>query len=390
MAFPFNLFGKKKTTTSEAEAKPKKKKSALREWIDAIVFAVIAATIIRWAFLSAYTIPTSSMEGTQLVGDFLFVSKITYGPRTPITLLRIPLTDSKIWGTNMASYLDWFRMPYTRLPGFASVKNNDIVVFNYPRDDMELNGNSKGYMPPIDMKTHYIKRCVAIAGDKLEIKEGQVYINDKKVPDAPHMQFKYLVESKQGIREKVFLDMDINIGDVQESYLNSETVTKYEVAMSELKAAEFRKMDFIKKVEKIMQPKGQQNSRIFPQSEEFNWNEDNYGPLTIPKKGMKIAINKTTLATYGTTIQLFDWNKKVEIKDNKLFIDDKEVKEYTFKQDYFFMMGDNRHNSLDSRFWGFVPEDHIVGQASFTWLSLDYKKTWFSKIRWGRMFTGIR
>jgi signal peptidase I len=383
MAFPFNLFGKKKTTVSEAEAKPKKKKSALREWIDAIVFAVIAATIIRWAFLSAYTIPTSSMEGTQLVGDFLFVSKITYGPRTPKTLLRVPLTDNKLWGSSIPSYLTWIQLPITRLPGFASVKNNDIVVFNYPADSTR-----DGYMPPVDMKTHYIKRCVAIAGDKLEIKNSQVYINDKPAKNPPQMQFSYIVKSKQGINDKIFQELNIS----EYGYANefAERMTDYRIWATEEQVAELKKYDFVKGVEKILTPKGQRRADVYPQSEDLNWNEDNFGPLVLPKKGMKIEINKQNLALYWSVIQKFDWNEKAEIKEGKLYIDGKEVKEYTFKQDYFFMMGDNRHNSLDSRFWGFVPEDHIVGQASFTWLSLDYKKTWFSKIRWGRMFTGIR
>jgi signal peptidase I len=383
MAFPFNLFGKKKTTVSEAEAKPKKKKSALREWIDAIVFAVIAATIIRWAFLSAYTIPTSSMEGTQLVGDFLFVSKITYGPRTPKTLLRVPLTDNKLWGSSIPSYLTWIQLPITRLPGFASVKNNDIVVFNYPTDSTR-----DGYMPPVDMKTHYIKRCVAIAGDKLEIKNSQVYINDKPAQNPPQMQFSYIVKSKQGINDKIFQELNIS----EYGYANefAERMTDYRIWATEGQVAELKKLDFVKGVEKIITPKGQRRADVYPQSEEFDWNEDNYGPIVLPKKGMKVELNKQNLAIYWPVIQKFDWNEKAELKGGKLYIDGKEVKEYTFKQDYFFMMGDNRHNSLDSRFWGFVPEDHIVGQASFTWLSLDYKKTWFSKIRWGRMFTGIR
>ncbi len=383
MAFPFNLFGKKKTTVSEAEAKPKKKKSALREWIDAIVFAVIAATIIRWAFLSAYTIPTSSMEGTQLVGDFLFVSKITYGPRTPKTILRVPLTDNKLWGSSIPSYLTWIQLPITRLPGFATVKNNDIVVFNYPTDSTR-----EGYMPPVDMKTHYIKRCIAIGGDKIEIKDGQVFINGTAAQNPPQMQFSYIVKSKQGINDKVFQELNIS----EYGYANdfAERMTDYQVWATEGQIAELKKMDFVKGVEKILQPKGQRRPDVFPQSEDFNWNQDNFGPLTIPKKGMKITINKQNLALYGMAITKFDWNEKAVIKGGKLYIDDKEVKEYTFKQDYFFMMGDNRHNSLDSRFWGYVPEDHIVGQAAFTWLSLDYKKSWLSKVRWGRMFTGIR
>lgn len=372
-----NWFSKKKVVVEE-NAKPKKKKSALREWIDAIVFAVIAATIIRWAFLSAYTIPTSSMEGTQLVGDFLFVSKISYGPRTPRTILRLPLADNTIWGTKIPSYLDWIQLPVTRLPGYTSLKRNDVVVFNYPIDEA-----------PVDMKTHYIKRCVAVAGDKLEIKSGQVYINGQKGYNPPRMQHSYRVLFSSTPNDRIFREYEIYDPPTEVTDMGSKGI-QYVLHLTEQKAQELKTVPIVKSIEKNLKTKEEGNTDgAFPNTGEFKWNRDNFGPLVIPKKGMKITIDKTALALYGYTIQRFDWNNKIEIKDDKLFIEGKEVKEYTFKQDYYFMMGDNRHNSQDSRFWGFVPEDHVVGQAAFTWLSLDYNKSWFSKIRWGRMFSGI-
>lgn len=373
----FRLFGKKKIK----EEKEKKKKSVYREWFDAIVFAVIAATIIRWGLVSAYTIPTSSMEGTQLVGDFLFVGKITYGPRTPRTLLRLPLTDNKIWGTNIPSYTDWIQLPIGRLPGYTSVKNGHVVVFNYPVENA-----------PIDMKTHYIKRCIGIAGDQLEIKDSQVYINGKAFSNPPNMQFKYEVRSQLSFTDRVIernnLEDHFSLVD-----LNSTSQDKtYEILTSPEKAKALDKLDFIEKVSKVVTfANGIRNERVFPHHPDYNWNEDFFGPITIPKKGMTIEINKENLIFYRTVIEKYEWNEKVEIDDEKykLTIDGKEIKQYTFKQDYYFMMGDNRHNSEDSRFWGFVPKDHIVGQAWLTWLSLDYNKKWFNKVRWGRLFSFI-
>ncbi len=362
------------------EEKPKKKKSVLREWIDAIIFAVIAATIIRWALISAYTIPTSSMEGTQLVGDFLFVNKLSYGPRTPITLLRLPLTDNKIWGTNTPSYLDWIQLPFFRVPGYSSVHRGDVVVFNWPEDQ-----------GPIDMKTHYIKRCVAEAGDKLEIKAGQVYINGEasKVPE--DMQFKYLMSLKEGtmLSERLYERYDLDKYFMPSEMQATMNGGDFYVYTSPTKAKELAKIPVIKSLELQMNQENESHTGMFPSGNLLDWNEDFFGPLVVPSKGMEIDINPKNLAIYGKNIKRFEYNQDVKIEGDKLFIDGKEVKKYTFKQDYYFMMGDNRHNSLDSRFWGFVPADHIVGEALITWLSLDYSKSLFSRVRWGRVFKMI-
>ncbi len=373
------LFGRKKESTKK-EKKAKKKKSALREWIDAIVFAVVAATIIRWGLISAYTIPTSSMEGTQLVGDFLFVNKMSYGPRTPITILRLPLTDNKIWGTNVPSYLSWIQLPFFRIPGFQSLKRGDVVVFNWPEEEA-----------PIDMKTHYIKRCVGIAGDTLQIKAGELFINSQKMKPAEEQQFKYLMTLKEGsmLSERLFdkyeLDKYFSRAEMQ-STMNSSTFVVYTTPD---KAKKLEQVSAIQSLEIQLNQAGEARPEIFPQNETFDWNEDFFGPLVIPAKGMKIDINAKNLALYGKNIRRFEYNKEVKIEGEKLFIEGKDIKEYTFKQDYYFMMGDNRHNSLDSRFWGFVPADHVVGEALITWLSLDYGKSLFNRVRWNRVFKPI-
>ena len=355
----------------------KAKKSIIKEWAYVIVFALITVSVIRWGFISAYTIPTPSMEGTQLIGDFLFVSKFHYGPRTPQTPLRIPLTDNTIWGTNTPSYLTWIQLPMVRLPGLARVTKNDVMVFNWPVDSVHK---------PIDTKTHYIKRCVGIAGDKLEVKEGQVYINDKASPNPPTLQMGYYVYTNTPITERLF--EKLNITERYQEVL-SDGSYRYFVFTTQVNVNELKSYDFIKKVEKDIKPKGESEHNIFPNGTDYGWNRDHFGPLVIPKKGMTIKLDKNNIALYGSTIKNYEWHKNVEVSENSLKIDGKELKEYTFRQNYYFMMGDNRHNSLDSRYWGFVPGNHVVGKAWFIWMSLDYNKPFTSRVRWNRVFKGI-
>ena len=361
-------------------------KGPLREWVDAIVFAVVAATLIRWLIMEAYTIPTPSMENSLLVGDFLFVSKFHYGTRTPKTPLQIPLTHQKIWFTNsVPSYVDWIQLPQYRLPGISSVKREDVVVFNVP--PRELN-EGKDY--PVDLKTNYIKRCVAISGDRLEVRERQVIVNGEPLTNPEKMEWSYLVTSKDEISERNLEKLRIDEDDYH--YLGRPEASKavYQMYLTRDKAEELKKIPYIISVEDDYRTHDGPDSRIFPSSKFSPWNGDNYGPLVVPKEGMTIEVNDSTLAFYGEMIREYDHNDDVKIENNKLLIDGKEVYSYTFKQNYYFMMGDNRHNSLDSRYWGFVPEDHIVGKAFFIWLSIDKYAGFFNKIRWNRFFMLIR
>lgn len=377
-------FWKKKPEEKKEVVKPKSK---LREWGDAILFAVIAATLIRWLIMEAYTIPTPSMEQSLLVGDFLFVSKFHYGSRTTTTPLQIPLTHQKIWFTDIPSYSEAIKLPQYRLPGITHVKRNDVVVFNVP--PIELND---GIDYPIDLKTNYIKRCVAVAGDTLTIVDRQVYINGDAQENPPLMQYSYIVTANSEINDRILKRYKIYD---QELVGRTGTSVVYQMHITEEVAGELRALNFIKDVrigtyngsdgfgprtEKMVE------SNIFPDSREFPWNGDFYGPLVIPKEGMTINLDEDMVAMYGSTIADYEHNDNVTIENGKLFIEGKEISQYTFKQDYYFMMGDNRHNSLDSRYWGFVPADHIVGKAFFIWLSIDRNADFFSRIRWSRFF----
>ena len=367
--------------------KEEKPKSVAREWLDAITFAVVAATLIRWLIMEAYTIPTESMEKSLLVGDFLFVSKFHYGTRTPKTPLQIPLTHQKIWFTNVPSYLDWIQLPQYRLPGISEVKRNDVVVFNVPPKDLNENIDY-----PVDLKTNYIKRCVAISGDTISITDRQVFVNGKASENPPLMQFSYLVTAASDINERVL--KQYKISDYMVVFRPADAVV-YQMNITEEIAADLKKLPFIKdvKISTFSQDKGfitrtkeDTESNIYPDVTRFPWNGDFFGPLVVPKEGMTISIDTTTLSLYGQMITLYDHNDDAKIENGKLFINGEQVSTYTFKQNYYFMMGDNRHNSLDSRYWGFVPEDHIVGKAFFIWLSLDPKESFFSKVRWSRFF----
>lgn len=376
---------------NEASKAPEPK-SKVREWWDAILFAVVAATLIRWLIMEAYTIPTPSMENSLLVGDFLFVSKFHYGTRTTTTPLQVPLTHQKIWFTNIPSYLEWIKLPQYRLPGISSVKRNDVVVFNVPPRAL-----NEGVNYPVDLKTNYIKRCVAIAGDTISVRNKQVYTNGVAEVNPPQIQYSYVITADGPINDRNFEKLNLGPEDYQIAGRQQDGKFVYNMFLTEERAAELKALPFIKSV---TEDSRNTDDGLIPYSSYYDWSgtgkkysswsADNFGPLWVPKKGATIAINDSTLAYYGATIKLYDHNDDVKIDAGKLYIDGKEVTEYTFKQDYYFMMGDNRHNSLDSRFWGFVPEDHIVGKAFFIWLSIDRNASFFNKIRWSRFFNIIR
>jgi signal peptidase I len=378
----------------DASAAKSKPKSKAREWWDAILFAVIAATLIRWLIMEAYTIPTPSMENSLLVGDFLFVSKFHYGTRTTTTPLQVPLTHQKIWFTEIPSYSEAIKLPQYRLPGLGSVEREDVVVFNVPPKGLNDNIDY-----PVDLKTNYIKRCVGIPGDSIEIRDKQVIANGTPIGNPPDMQFSYSVISSSAISERNLEKLELGPEDIESGSHQQNGTVYYEMWLTRGKASELKGLPYIKSVVEKADDPNIDSRGILPYNSLYfigdhlrdtaritNWTANNFGPLWIPKEGATIPINKTTLALYGTTIALYDHNDDVRIEGENLFIGGQEVKEYTFKQNYYFMMGDNRHNSLDSRYWGFVPEDHVVGKAFFIWLSLDKNAGALNKIRWSRFF----
>lgn len=380
-----------------AETKPQKpKKSAFREWIDSIVFAVVAATFIRWLLFTPYVIPSSSMEKTILIGDFIFVSNLHYGARTPVTPLQVPLTHQTIWGTNIPSFSRLIQLPMYRLPGFTEVERNDVVVFNYPGDpdepfeDVSIgNGGYKNF--PVDLRNNFIKRCIAVSGDVIEIKNAVVYVNGKPAPVPPNAQLFYRLESSDALDNRFFENE--NIQDYGPYPADSASSGKfvYQIRTTPQIVENLKKHDFVRGITHISRYNSPlAEPGIFPAA--IQQNQEFWGPIQVPKKGMTIAMDSANVAKYAHAIKYFDHNdtEKVVVANGKISIDGKPITSYTFKQDYYFMMGDNRYESADSRFWGFVPEDHIVGEALFTWMSIDPNpKSIFSKIRWNRLFRVI-
>jgi len=409
-----------------------KEKSKLIEWIDALVFAVIAATIIRMFFIEAYMIPTSSLEKSLLVGDYLFVSKVSYGPRIPNTPLAIPFTHT-FQGKEFKPYVEWVKWDYKRLAGFRNIERNDIVVFNFPvGDTVALERSAESYYKiirneaellkrtdvklgkklkvediylkearkrvinnytivnhPVDKKDNYVKRCVAIAGDTLEIKKGYVYINGEKGEEFRGVQYDYHVETKAGksLNKKTLFNLGISKEDFEHSSLKARYLglPGYIIPLTNDVAKKISKFKSVEKVSKMLDNPNEFDANIFPHDTLYSWNNDNFGPLYIPKKGKTIKIDMSNISKYKRIIDVYEDNDFI-IKDGKITINDKETTEYTFKMNYYFMMGDNRSNSADSRFWGFVPEDHVVGRPVFVWLSLDKDKSLFNgKIRWNRL-----
>lgn len=349
------------------------RKSKTREWFDAILFAVIAATIIRTFFFEAFTIPTPSMEKTLMVGDFLFVSKLHYGPRTPMTPLSVPFVHQEMPIFGGKSYSTAIQLPYYRIPGFSSVQHNDIVVFNYPMEDDR----------PIDKQTHYIKRCIGLPGDTLRISDRVVYINSKKAMQPKKSQYVYDIQTTGGgLSERLLHDLDITDGGP--AYNPGE----YRYCLTAENAKKLKELPVVTNVTIMNQPKNEYADYIYPYNPSLSWNMDNYGPMWIPKAGATIALSPENVSKYRRCITAYEQNT-LEEKNGQVILNGQPATKYTFKQNYYFMMGDNRHNSADSRFWGFVPEDHIVGKAVFIWMSWDTNGTFLGKIRWSRLFNVI-
>jgi len=387
----------------------------VKNWVDPIIFAVIAASIIRGYFIEAFTIPTSSLEKSLLVGDFLFVNKFAYGPKIPQTPLSFPFAHHTMpWSETTKSYLDWIKLPYFRLPGFGEVKNNQIVVFNYPDGDTVALGlqdvsyyqlvrtfgyenihNPNYLIPqaqrkvgkvvgrPVDKRDHYVKRCVGIAGDTLRVVNGEVTINSQLQEMPLKAQHNYFVKAAPGVLSldegspinPNFLDkLDIYADEAYPIGRRGDTVI-YVINMPRDVAKEVKAFPGVMSVEQIITEKDKREFTIFPHHAGYNWNNDNFGPLYIPRKGSTVPIDTHNVCLYKKIMNTYDDGiHEVTIAGGQVLYDGRPITSYTFKQDYYFMMGDNRHNSADSRSWGFVPYDHIVGSPFFVWFSMKYSE----------------
>lgn len=375
-----------------------------REWIDAVGFAVVAATIIRSLFMEAYTIPTPSMEKSLMIGDFLFVSKFHYGARLPITPLSFPFAHNTMPLTKTTkSYLEWIQMPYYRLPGFADVKNNDVVVFNWPAD--------KEQHRPTDKKENYIKRCVGIPGDTVQIIDRVLHINGKPAAWPENAQFRYRVHTNGTFFNQQDLDalalrfilpksqreqqeMINQFNDILAVPISENAVSDsiFDVFLTNEALEKMRKFPNVKRIEPIQNTPEMSfvhGSGYFGEHLMESWTVDNYGPIWIPKKGATVTLDSINFWHYELAIREYENNPGLELVNGIPMMDGKPLTTYTFTKNYYWMMGDNRHNSADSRFWGFVPEDHVVGKAVFVWMSWDGYTRSKSKIRWDRMFKTV-
>ena len=411
----------------------KKKNHVLVEWLDALIFAVVAVSLINIFLFQNYKIPTPSMEGTLLVGDHLYVSKLAYGPRTPNTPLAIPFLPNTVLGKR--SYLEWIKRPYKRLKGFGEVKRNDIVVFNFPASDtvaleksdhrVYAKGNFDYYdlirdetyslmladqarnnrtrprhvyeqyvrnqihqkydveTRPVDRRENYIKRCVAIPGETLEVVNNNVFVNGQRQKDYEGLQRWYtVITNGTPINPRSLEPFGISrdLADVRNN-------PNYVFPLTAHVAEQISTLPGILKVEPMnLQEPGEFDRDIFPHDARYPWNMEFFGPLTIPQKGETVEINSLTLPLYRRIIEAYEGNE-LEVSGDRILINGQEATTYTFRMDYYFMMGDNRHNSADSRYWGFVPEDHVIGKPRLIWLSVDKE---YGGIRWNRMFRIVR
>ncbi len=402
-------------------------------WVDAIVFALVAVYFVNLYFFQNYVIPSSSLEKSLLVGDYLFVSKMSYGARVPQTPLHMPLTQHTMPIFNCKSYLEWVKWDYKRVDGLGKVQLNDIVVFNFPAGDSVatalqaediyrlsyqagkelskpidmsglsledqrlvfdyyyqvgrkyINDNPQSFgeivVRPVDRRENYVKRCVGLPGQILQIENRVIYLDGKANKEPDNVQYRYFVHTKGMLPDDLCHELGISKEDLA-GYYTDESVYNMPLT-AKAKDALLARKDIVTAIENT--PDDDAGS-LYPLNKLTGWTVDNYGPIWIPKKGETIELSLDNLPLYERPIHAYEGNA-LEVKDGKIFINGEETTHYTFKMDYYWMMGDNRHNSADSRFWGFVPEDHIVGKPIFIWLSLDQDRGWFDgKIRWNRLF----
>lgn len=364
-------------------------KTVTEEWIGSILFAVIVATLVHTYFMQPFTIPTGSLEKTLLVGDFLFVSKFHYGARIPITPVAAPMVHDTLPIIKTKSYTNWPRLPYFRFPGIAMPQKNDIIVYNWPADTVQqfYKIPDHKFEKPVDKKSNYVKRCVGTPGDSLEIKDGYIFINRQrlKLSDRAKPQYSYIVETNQPLDPKYMYTLYKVTGAY--TVLSPGRMYKF-TSLTEEVATRLKNNPRVLQLTKIVIPKGQEEKGIFP-NDKFKWNRDNFGPIYIPEKGKTIPLNKKVLPLYRRIIEVYE-NNDLKIQGDKILINGTVVTHYTFKQNYYWGMGDNRHNSEDCRNWGYIPEDHIVGKVVFVWFSWDkHAKGIMNKIRWNRLFTTV-
>lgn len=403
---------------------------SIYDWIDDIIFALVAVYFINLFIFQNYQIPSSSLEKSLLVGDYLFVSKVSYGPRVPNTPLSFPLVQNTLPIFNCKSYLDWPSWDYKRVAGLGQIQRNDIVVFNFPagdtiallqqnpdyytlvqmygREAVRMNKQTFGDIiyRPVDKRENYVKRCVGLPGDSLSVRNNQVYINGEAAQNPKNMQLNYFVETETPLTETMFRNWGVSRDDYM-PYGQPCTVTDpetlsflgfqpnangaynlvYRFPMTEAMVAQVKKLPSIKKV--IVEPEIIGGTMYYPVDYDNGWTRDNYGPIWIPKRGATIELTPENLALYRRCIKNYEHNE-LEEKDGVVYINGEKATTYTFQYDYYWMMGDNRHNSADSRSWGFVPEDHIVGKPIMIWLSLDKDRSLFDGgIRWNRLFRWV-
>ena len=362
--------------------------SGFGDWVSSIAFAIIAATLVHTYVMRPYTIPTSSLEKSLLVGDFLFVSKFHYGARVPMTPLALPMVHDSTPLTGLPSYIKSIQLPYMRLPGLQKIKRNEIVVFNWPADSLKtMWGDNSGEFTykPIDKKTNYVKRCVAIAGDTIQIIDGEIYINGKlsKMPDRAKPQYYFTVDTGG----KQLSARTLQRYNVREGYTTKDG--KYVLNLTKIEASKLQKNPSVKSIVKKNTLSGVYNKSIFPHNEQYPWSIDNYGPIYMPEEGATVELNAKTIPFYEHLIREYERNN-VTVDGDKMYIDGQLAQTYTFKQDYYWLMGDNRQNSLDARYWGFVPFDHVIGKPVFIWFSWETNADGIkNKIRWERLFTTV-